>query len=88
MTKISYALLGAVNLVLAGSPAWSQPAPSTAVSHDGIEQANIATFKAIESTWLKVPNLCKAVTFHASPAPVEKRILSAAIQSIYSSFEA
>lgn len=52
------------------------------------EAINIASLKSIESTWLKVPNACKAAGFNAQPQVLKNDLISAHAASVYQSFGA
>ena len=81
-------ILGALNLLAVSSPMLASHSLHAAVADQKIEQLNVASLKSIESTWLEVPNACKARGFNASPVSLEHKAVSASVQNIYSSFEA
>lgn len=71
-------MLGAMNLLTVSMPA---------LAHNGadqkMEKINVASIRAIEGAWLRVPKSCKARGFHASPVALESNQASVQIQSIY-----
>lgn len=79
-------LIGAMNLLAVGSPMLVSQIFHTATADQKIEKLNVASLKSIESTWLKVPNACKARGFNASPVSLENREIASHIQNIYASF--
>jgi|GEM_PF-5396466 len=79
-------LIGAMNLLVVGSPMLPSHVSHAATADQKIEKLNIASIKSIESSWLKIPNACKARGFNASPATIENKVLSSHIQNIYASF--
>lgn len=79
-------LIGAMNLLAVGSPMLATQVSHAAIENQKIEKLNVASLKSIESTWLKVPNACKARGFNASPVSLENKEISAHIQNIYASF--
>ncbi len=80
-------LLGAINLLVASSPALANQVAPMTKHEQSIEQLNVASLKSIESSWIRVPGACKARGFNASAATLAKKEISAQIQNIYSSFE-
>lgn len=81
-------LIGAMNLLVVGSPLLRGQVSHAATVDQKIEELNVASFKSIESTWLKVPNVCKARSFNTSPVFLENKEIPSHIQNIYASFEA
>ncbi len=79
-------LIGAMNLLAVGSPMLVSHVSYAATSDQKIEKLNVASLKSIESTWLKVPNACKARGFNASPVSLENKEIASNIQNIYASF--
>ncbi len=79
-------LVGAMNLLVVGSPMLASQVTHAATSEQKIEKLNVASLKSIESTWLKVPMACKARGFNASPTSIENKQISSNIQNIYASF--
>ena len=82
----AHVLIGAMNLLVVGSPMLASQVSHAAPADQKIEELNVASLKSIESTWLKVPNSCKARGFNASPVSLENKAISAHIQNIYASF--
>lgn len=80
-------LIGTLNLLAVGASLQPQQATKLAQENTAIQKLNVKSLQAIESTWLKVPNTCKARGFNASPTHLEGSQVSAQVQSIYSSFE-
>ena len=81
-------LVGAMNLVtLAGSTASTQNA-NAIQSEQKMVKMNSEYLKSIESSWIRVPNICKARGFNAEPVALQTRTLSEKINNIYASFEA
>ncbi len=80
------ALIGAINLLAVSSPVLANQVSYATTSDQKIEKLNIASLKSIESTWLEVPNACKARGFNASPVSLENKEISSHVQSIYASF--
>lgn len=93
--KNKKAFFGALNLLVVGSELNSHPllqtesinVPSEANPIAEIKNLNLASLKAIESSWLKIPPNCKARGFNASPSSLANQEISTKIQSIYSSFK-
>ncbi|MEN0060249.1 MAG: hypothetical protein AAGB31_15530 [Bdellovibrio sp.] len=81
-------LVGAMNLLAVGSPMLTNHLSHAATADQKFEKLNVASLKSIESTWLKVPNTCKARGFNASPVSLENKEISSHIQNIYASFGA
>jgi hypothetical protein len=79
-------LVGAMNLLAVGSPMLASQVSHASPADQKIEKLNVASLRSIESTWLKVPNSCKARGFNASPISVENKAISAHVQNIYASF--
>ncbi|MBK9324378.1 MAG: hypothetical protein IPM97_15745 [Bdellovibrionaceae bacterium] len=79
-------LIGAMNLLAVGSPMLASQVSHAATADQKIEKLNVASLKSIESTWLNVPNACKARGFNASPVSLENKEIASHIQNIYASF--
>lgn len=79
-------LIGAMNLLAVGSPMLVNQVSHAAAADQKIEKLNVASLKSIESTWLKVPNACKARGFNANPVSLENKEIASHIQNIYASF--
>ena len=79
-------LIGAMNLLAVSSPMLVSQVSLAATTDQKIEKLNVVSLKSIESTWLKIPNACKARGFNASPASLENKEVATHIQSIYTSF--
>lgn len=79
-------LIGAMNLLAVGSPLLVSQVSYAATTNEKIESLNVASLKSIESTWLKVPNTCKARGFNAHPVSLENKEMASHIHNIYSSF--
>jgi len=79
-------LIGAMNLLAVGSPMLVSQVSHAVTTDQKIEKLNVASLKSIESTWLKVPNACKARGFNANPVSLESKEIASHIQSIYASF--
>jgi len=79
-------LIGAMNLLVVGSPMLVGQASHAATTDHKIEKLNVASLKSIESTWLKVPGACKARGFNASPISLENKEIASHVQNIYASF--
>lgn len=82
--KPSFILTNA--LILAGS--FFQNAPAAVAQNADISKAptfdpNRASLASIESTWLKIPNSCKAKGFNAEPVAIEHAALSSAVAAVY-----
>ncbi|MGZ3742303.1 MAG: hypothetical protein ACXWRE_11660 [Pseudobdellovibrionaceae bacterium] len=84
--KGSRMLIGAMNLLAIGVPMLSTQASHAATVDHKIEKLNVASLNSIESTWFKVPMICKARNFNASAVPLENKEVSSHIQNIYSSY--
>ncbi len=80
-------LIGAVNLLALGSPLLVSQVSHATTADQKIEKLNSASLKSIESTWLAVPNACKARGFNANAVSLENKDVAFHIQSIYASFE-
>ena len=86
--KNSVRVLGtALNLFAVSSPMLVSQTSYAAPSDQNMEKLNMASLKSIESTWLQIPNACKAREFHADPVSLENKKISKSIQNIYASFE-
>lgn len=81
-------LIGAMNLLAVGSPMLVSQVSHASTADQKIEKLNVASLKSIESTWLKVPNACKARGFNASPVSLENKEIASHVQNIYASFGA
>lgn len=81
-------ILGAMNLVAAGAPIIADQAAAAAAREEKTEVLNTASLQAIESTWLKIPTMCKARHFNADPVPQTRREARPEVQALYASFEA
>ncbi len=81
-------LVGVLNLLAVGSPMLTSQVSHAANIEEKTQVLNEASLKSIESTWLEVPNTCKARMFNASPVSLDNREVASHIQSIYASFEA
>jgi hypothetical protein len=79
-------LVGAMNLLAVGSPMLASQVSHAGPADQKIKKLNAASLRSIESTWLKVPNSCKARGFNASPISVKNKAISAQVQNIYASF--
>lgn len=80
------ALLGAINLITVSSPMLVNQVSYAATTDQKIEKLNVASLKSIESSWIKVPIICKARAFNASPVQLEDQVAASHVQSIYESF--
>lgn len=98
-THSSSRILNVANLVAVGSSllaipaAHAQPVRRQAVHGNNahpqtVEKLNVASLKSIESTWLSVPNSCKARGFNADPVSLQVTALKPKLQQIYASFGA
>lgn len=79
-------LMGALNLLAIHSPMLVTTTAQAVANDHQMDQLNQASLKSIESTWLKVPAVCKARAFNASPVALNTSAVNSDIQSIYSSF--
>ena len=79
-------LIGAMNLLAVSSPLLASQVSYASTADQKIEKLNVASLKSIESTWLKVPNACKARGFNASPVSLVNKEISSQIQNIYASY--
>ena len=86
--KSNRILIGAMNLLAVSSPMLVSQVSHADPADQKIEKLKVASLKSFESTWLKVPNLCKARGFDASPVFLENKEISSHILKIYASFEA
>lgn len=82
------ALVGAMNFLAVASPMLASQVSHATTADQKTEKLNVESLKSIESTWLEVPNACKARGFNASPIPLENKKVSSLIRSIYASFGA
>jgi hypothetical protein len=80
-------VLGAINLLAGMGPQTLASHSQANESNQQIADLNVASLKSIESTWIKVPPICKARAFHANPVQIEHKAISAKVQNIYSSFD-
>lgn len=85
--KSAEIVFGALNLLAVGMPMLSSQDLHAAVTESQMTQINSATIKSIESTWLKVPKLCKARNFNASPVSLQTQQMASSLQSIYSLYQ-
>jgi hypothetical protein len=78
-------MMGALNLL-----ALVSPMAVRAGNHSGREQKqeqlNATSLKSMESSWLKVPALCKAKGFNANPVSLDSQELSAFAKTAYASY--
>lgn len=81
-------IIGAMNLLAVSSPMLMSQTTHAATTDQEIEMLNVASLKSIESTWLKVPNTCKARAFNANPVPLKNKEIPSHIRNIYASFGA
>lgn len=79
-------ILGALNLLIAGNPLLKNQDPHEFTVEKNIEKLNVASLESIESTWLKIPTVCKARGFNASPISLEVKSMNSQLQNIYNSF--
>lgn len=96
MTKINNkkALLGALNLLIAGSELQGQSAFKSDLVSSAAEvnpihttkNLNLVSLKTIESSWLKIPPTCKARSFNANPSTLAHQEISQQVLNIYSSY--
>lgn len=86
-TKSANILIGTMNLLAVGTPMLASQSLHLALTDKKIEQANFASIKSIESSWLKVPVACKARGFNASPISLETKEIASHIQNIYSLYQ-
>jgi hypothetical protein len=84
--KSAEIVFGAINLISVGMPLLASQDLHASVTESQMTQINSATIKSIESTWLKVPKICKARHFNASPVSLQTQQMASSIQSIYSLF--
>lgn len=80
-------ILGALNLLIAGNPLLANQDHHGFSAEKNIEKLNVASLKSIESTWLKIPTVCKARGFNASPISLEVKSMNSQVQQIYNSFD-
>lgn len=78
-------VLASANLLIAGSAMAATPivAPETG---NQVERLNAASVKAVESSWLAVPNACKARGMNADPHPLAVKSARPIVQHIYAAF--
>lgn len=81
-------VIGAMNLLVVASPLLASEVSHVITADKKIEKLNATSLKSIESTWLQVPNACKARGFNASPVALENNKTRLHIQNIYASFGA
>lgn len=84
--KLSKIILGALSLITANETLAHSSIVTTNKDQDSIATINRASLSSIERTWLKVPSLCKARAFNASPVVVKQEYTSDAIASLYSKY--
>jgi len=87
-TKGARLLIGGMNILAASSPLLVSQVSHAGTADQRIEHLNMASLKSIESTWLNVPNSCKARAFNASPVSLGHSEVASEIQNIYASFGA
>jgi hypothetical protein len=83
--------VGAHLLAFAGLISGFKSAPAAApveTKTDTAGQLNVASLKAIESSWLQVPASCKAKGFNAEPRTIETEALHADVSAIYQNLQA
>ena len=83
--------VGAHLLAFASGITGFKSAPAAApveTKTDATGQLNLASLKAIESSWLQVPASCKAKGFNAEPRAIEAEALRADVLAIYQNFQA
>ncbi|MGZ3772644.1 MAG: hypothetical protein ACXVCY_14750 [Pseudobdellovibrionaceae bacterium] len=94
--NLNKAIMGSLNIIATGSALLnyqSANADSISIKSEKAEMSNKVvslngvSLKAIESTWLAVPAMCKARGFNASPITIESKTADADILNIYSKFE-
>lgn len=78
-------LLAATNMLIAGST-MAIVAPAVSTQGDKIETLNAASVKAVEGSWLQVPNACKARGFNADAKPLAFRGPQAHVRELYTLF--
>ncbi|OYZ23715.1 MAG: hypothetical protein B7Y39_03775 [Bdellovibrio sp. 28-41-41] len=81
-------LLGAVNLIVAGSPFVAHAEMPVVENKQKVEAYNVASLKSIEGSWLNVANACKARGFNASPVELMVTSISSAAANVYAEFKA
>ena len=86
-TKGANILNGALNLLAVSTPMLASQSLQVALTDKKIEQVNFASIKSIESSWLKVPLVCKARGFNASPVSLENKEIASHIRDIYSLYQ-
>lgn len=84
----SKALLAAMGALAANTPAFASPPTVDSPSQQKMETLNVASFRAIESTWLTVPAVCKARAFNAEAVPQTVAGPSQQAQAIYAVYGA
>jgi hypothetical protein len=89
MSQVSNAkaIMGAMSLLTAATPMIANQSPTVAAHDQKVDQLNMMSLNSMESTWLKVPHLCKARAFHAT-ASSKSEEMAAQVKSIYASFGA
>jgi hypothetical protein len=79
-------VLGAVNLLVGSAPALAYHQAAPAGADQNVESLNAASLKSMESSWLKLPPVCKAKSFNADAAPLASHQPSQQALQIYSVF--
>ena len=83
VSKLVVSLVALVAGVFQGTQAMAHsPAPAQTKQPDALD-LNIASLASIESTWLQVPNVCKAKGFNAEPVSIPNQRISLEAQAIY-----
>lgn len=81
-------LVAAANLLTAGSAFAAVSNHADSAPNNTITMLNAASVKAVEASWLEVPNSCKARGFNADAQPVAVKEARARVQAIYASLTA
>lgn len=84
-------LVSAVGLIAAASPLLADQARASAASDSAVgssmEALNFASLKSIESSWLEVPEICKARNFNAAAVELSHKEAQKAVQAFYAAYE-
>lgn len=80
-------VVAAANLLVAGS-AMAAVTPALTKPEGKVEALNAASVKAVEGSWLDVPNACKARGFNADAHTVVHKAPQPHVRDIYASFGA
>ncbi len=89
LKRTSPYILGAVNLIVATASnlVFAKAVETKKIFDPSAHQLNQDSLKSIESSWLQIPQICKARNFNADPVQHKKSDLAPHVGSIYASYD-